>query len=85
MNFKIDFDESQYTIMKVRDKKENTDCNYPVMTGMCGTMDIGDKTVLMLNGIDEWFRSSYIMDVTKEGDDLVIETKNSIYLLRKRG
>lgn len=81
-------DDDNYTLVKLGAKRSSLK-GYPdkfLVTKNARAMFLGDGTCAMLYvvGINDWFRTSPVASVKKEGKNYIIETENSTYKLERQ-
>ena len=79
---KIDFDAT-YFVTKIKSKKSGEEMNHFQIRGEPTLL--GNETMLKLYfySVSEWFMTSLVVSTEVQGNNYVIETANSVYLLEK--
>jgi len=79
---KIDF-QASYFVTKIKSKKTDEDMEQFQIRGV--PCLLGNETLLKLffDSHKEWFMTSLVVSTEVQGNNYIVETANSIYLLEK--
>jgi len=77
---KIDFDK-RYYVTKIKSKSSGRELDEFKIRGEPCLLGNEDFLKLYFNSISEWFMTSLVVSTEKDGDNYIVETENSTYLL----